>query len=167
MDDGMTFRKNQNSQEPVILVAVDFLDCSRLALHKAKSLLGMKPGRIIALHVIDHDFIAECLLRNVTYEGHLKKQLFMDAKQTLRTILKEEAIDGTLVEPVVCEGIPHLEINRKAEQYNAEMIVMGSCGMACDPNAIFFGGTTEKVLRFISRPVLCIPPETNINKSNL
>lgn len=161
----MISRQRPNSPETVILVAIDFLDCSRLALHKAKSLLGMKPGRIIVLHVIDHDFIAECLLRNVTDEGRLKKQLFMDAKQKLRTILQEEAMDGTLVEPVICEGIPHLEINKKAEQYDAEMIVMGSCGMACDSSAIFFGGTTEKVLRFISRPVLCIPPETEYRRA--
>jgi hypothetical protein len=30
--------------------------------------------------------------------------------------------------------------------------------MAGDSEAIFFGGTAEKVLRFISRPVLCVPP---------
>ncbi|TFG44899.1 MAG: universal stress protein [Candidatus Brocadiia bacterium] len=161
MDDGMTYRQSPNSLETVILVAVDFSDCSRLALRKAKLLLGERVGRIIALHVIDHDFIADCLRWNIGDEGNLKKQLFIDSKYRLKTFLQEEASEGTNIEAAICEGIPYMEINRKALQYNAEMIVMGSCGMACDPNAIFFGGTTEKVLRFISRPVLCMPPEKN------
>lgn len=158
MDEGTTSRKNPNSQEPVILVAVDFSDCSRLALRKARLLLDERPGRIIALYVIDHDFIAACLRWDIATEDNLKKQLFINAKNRLKTFLQEEVREKTNIEPVICEGIPYLEINRKAEQYNAEMIVMGSCGMACNPNAIFFGGTTEKVLRFIRRPVLCIPP---------
>jgi nucleotide-binding universal stress UspA family protein len=161
MDNRMTSRQSPNLQEAVILVAVDFSDCSRLALRKAKLLLGDRPGCIIALHVIDHDFIAACLRRDIADEGNLKKQLFMNAKHRLKTFLQEEVEERINVEPVICEGIPYMEINRKALQYNAEMIVMGSCGMACDPNAIFFGGTTEKVLRFISRPVLCMPPEKN------
>jgi len=159
MDNGITSRQNPNSQETVILVAVDFSDCSRLALRKAQLLFGEKPVRIIALHVIDHDFIAACLRHDIAAEGHLTKQLVMNAKNRLKTFLKEEAREGTNIEPVICEGIPYMEINRKAVHYNAEMIIMGSCGMACDPNAIFFGGTTEKVLRFISRPILCMPPE--------
>lgn len=59
---------------------------------------------------------------------------------------------------IVCEGVPFLEINRKAVENHAEMIVMGSRGKAGDINTIFFGSTTEKVLRFITRPVLCVPP---------
>ena len=90
MDDRMTSRQSPNFQEAVILVAVDFSDCSRLALRKAKLLLGDRPGYIIALHVIDRDFIATCLRRNIATEGHLKKQLFMDSKYRLKTFLQEQ-----------------------------------------------------------------------------
>jgi len=159
MDDRVNSRQSADVQETVILVAVDFSDCSRLALRKAMLLLNAKPGRIIALHVIDHDFIAACLGLNIATRDHLNKQMFMNAKHRLKTFIQEEAVERINVEPVICEGIPYREINRKAEKYNAEMIVMGSCGMACDPNAIFFGGTTEKALRFICRPILCIPPD--------
>jgi len=48
----------------------------------------------------------------------------------------------------------------KEVELDAEMIVIGSCGKADDMNTIFFGSTAEKILRFITRPVLCVPPET-------
>jgi len=44
------------------------------------------------------------------------------------------------------------------------MIIMGSKGKAEDMKTIFFGSTTEKVLRFITRPVLCVPPEVDYRK---
>jgi len=62
------------------------------------------------------------------------------------------------------KGFPHMEIARRAENFNVDMIVMGSCGMVGDTEAIFFGGTAEKVLRFISRPVLCVPPLSDERK---
>jgi hypothetical protein len=41
------------------------------------------------------------------------------------------------------------------------MIIFGSCGKTGNMSQIFFGSTAEKVLRFITRPVLCIPPESD------
>ncbi len=72
MDNGITSRQSPNSQEAVILVAVDFSDCSRLALRKAQLLLDEGPGCIIALHVIDYNFIAACLRRDIADDGNLK-----------------------------------------------------------------------------------------------
>jgi len=92
-------------------------------------------------------------------EGHIKKGLFLHAKAELRDLLREEGMDGDDVEAVVCEGVPFLEVNKKAVESNAEMIIMGSRGKMGDMESIFFGSTTEKVLRFITRPVLCVPPE--------
>jgi nucleotide-binding universal stress UspA family protein len=64
---------------------------------------------------------------------------------------------------VVCDGAPCIEINKKAVENDVDMIIMGSKGNSDDMKAIFFGSTTEKVLRFIKRPVLCIPPECHYN----
>ena len=61
---------------------------------------------------------------------------------------------------MVCEGVPFPEINKKAVENDADMIIIGSCGKTGDMSQIFFGSTAEKVLRFITRPVLCIPPES-------
>jgi nucleotide-binding universal stress UspA family protein len=140
-----------------VLVAIDFSDCSRLAIHKARTLAG-QGGRILALHVIERDFVKRCIRLGLGDEGQIKKTLFLRAKQKLRDLLRGQGLDGQDVEMVVCEGVPFLEINRRAVEGGAEMIIMGTCGKAAGMNAIFFGNTTEKVLRFITRPVLCVPP---------
>lgn len=142
-----------------ILVAVDFSHCSRRALQKARTLLGERPGRIIALHVVDQDFMEKCISHKLGTEGQIKKDLFLYAKTELKDMLHEEGMNGDDVEAVVCQGVPFLEINKKAVESNAEMIVMGSRGKMGNMKTIFFGSTTEKVLRFITRPVLCVPPE--------
>jgi nucleotide-binding universal stress UspA family protein len=146
------------SDSPMILVAVDFSECSKLALRKARALIAGKPGRIIALHVIDREFVGQCIRHRLGDEGIIKKKLFLEAKARLLKLLGEEGMTGDEMEVVVCEGIPFIEINRKAIENDADMIIMGSCGNAGDMNTIFFGSTAEKVLRFITRPVLCVPP---------
>lgn len=150
--------------EPIgaqLLVAVDFSDCSRRALRKARELISGGPARIIVLHVIDQRFVQECLRRRIGTPEQIKKQLFIEAKSQMKKFLQEEGLQGGSVKTIVCEGVPHLEITRHAHKFKADLIVMGSCGMVGDPDAIFFGGTAEKVLRFISRPVLCVPPASD------
>lgn len=141
-----------------MLVAIDFSSCSRRALQKAKELLGDKTARIVALHVVDDNFVKECVRRSLDEESEIRKRLFVHAKEKMRNFIREEGFQNGEIEPVVCAGTPFLEINKFADRYDVDMIVMGSCGMVGDTEAIFFGGTTEKVLRFLARPVLCIPP---------
>jgi nucleotide-binding universal stress UspA family protein len=141
-----------------LLVAVDFSDSSRRALHKASELISDSPSRLLLLHVIDQRFVNECLRHRIGSVEQIKKQLFIEAKSQLKKFLQEEGFDGGDVKTLVCEGVPHVEIAKHAEKFKVDLIVMGSRGMAGNPDAIFFGGTAEKVVRFISRPILCIPP---------
>jgi nucleotide-binding universal stress UspA family protein len=141
-----------------ILVALDFSECSKEAYRKACEIFQGKVGRIIALHVIDSDFVKRCITNHLGEAGHIKKNLFQDAKKRLNEFLEREERDGIEAEAVVCEGVPYLEINRKAQEFGADLIILGSCGRAGDTERIFFGTTAEKVLRFITYPVLCIPP---------
>jgi nucleotide-binding universal stress UspA family protein len=140
-----------------ILVAVDFSPCSLLALRKAKSILGKKPARIVVLHVIDKDFIERCVRHGLGPEEEINKKLFLAAKEKLDHVLRQEGMDVEHVEKLVCPGTPYLEINKKALQMDADMVVMGCSGNSGDMENIFFGSTTERVLRFIKRPVLCVP----------
>ena len=66
-------------------------------------------------------------------------------------------MEGELTKEIVCEGIPFLEINKKAVETGADLVVMGNRGNSGDMQTIFFGSTTERVLRFMKRPVLCVP----------
>ena len=142
------------------MVGADFSPCSRLAFRKACEMIAGNPGRIIALHVIDSNFIQTCINHSIGSEDALKKQMFIRAKGNLDEFIDAETSIALTVTPIVCEGIPYVEINKMAREYEADMIVLGSCGKSDDLDAIFFGSTTEKVLRFISRPVLCVPPDT-------
>jgi len=141
-----------------LLVSVDFSDCCRRALRKALVLVAHRKAEFIVLHVIDERFVKECIRLGLTIEDDIKKKLFIDAKAKLKTLVAEELPDST-AKPIVCEGVPYLEINRKAAELNADIIIIGSCGMAGNPENIFFGGTAEKVMRFTKRPVFCIPPK--------
>ena len=157
----MTFDDKKKSEERTFLVAIDFSDCARDALRQAKLFLAEKPARIIALHVIDHAFITECIRHEFGDESQIKKKLFLEAKAKLRDFLKQENMVEEHVKMVVCEGTPFLEINKKAVENDVDMIIIGSCGKTGGMSQIFFGSTAEKILRFITRPVLCIPPESD------
>ena len=148
----------------IILVAVDFSPYSALALRKVRSMVREKSDRILVLHVVDQDFVKSCVLNAIGEEKNIKQKLFLRAKEKLKNFLNQEGVDSEGVDQLICEGIPYLEINRQAALNDVEMIVMGSRGNSGDMNSIFFGSTTERVLRFIKRPVLCVPQE-EINKS--
>ena len=156
-------RQNGKSKAPKLLVAVDFSHCSRLALRRAKSWTASNNGKILILHVIDQDFVNHCTHQRLGTEKEIKKKLFINSKNKLRELLLSEEMDENNTQMIVCEGIPCMEINKKAVENDVEMIIMGSKGTSEDMRAIFFGSTTERVLRFIKRPVLCIPPECSYN----
>lgn len=153
----MALPKTPTPKSPTILIAVDFSPCSGVALRKARSLAAEKHRRMMVLHVIDHDFVEQCIRENLGNKREIKSKLFLNAKKKLRDFLRMEGLDGDKIEMVVREGTPFIEINKEAVECGAEMIVMGSRGHSGDMKAIFFGSTTERVLRFITRPVLCVP----------
>jgi nucleotide-binding universal stress UspA family protein len=157
MDDNSTKPGNTEKKDSIILVAVDFSSYSAVALRKAKAMLKKKSDRILALHVVDKEFVESCVLNALGEEKNIKKQLFLRAKEKLNNFLKQEGMVNENVDTLISEGIPYLEINRQAVLNDVEMIIMGSRGNSEEMNTIFFGSTTERVLRFIKRPVLCVP----------
>jgi len=152
-------KKQTGQKEYTVLVAVDFSPCSGHALRKAKLIMGRKPSRILVLHVIDHGFVKKCISKQIGTEGHIKKTLFTHAKARLKEFLRAEGMEGEPIEELIGEGIPFLEINKEAVEKGVDMVIMGNRGNSGDMQTIFFGSTTEKVLRFLKRPVLCVPME--------
>ena len=163
MENDQTKQETTKPENVTVLVAVDFSHCSGLALKKAKSWASSHDGKILALHVIDEGFVRSCIKQHLGTEEEIKQKLFTHSKKKLRQFLQREGIDENSTEMIVCEGTPCMEINRKAVENDVEMIIMGSKGNSEDMKSIFFGSTTERVLRFIKRPVLCIPPEWRYN----
>ena len=85
--------------------------------------------------------------------------MFLQAKKSLNDFLRAEGMEDKSIKKLICEGIPFLEINKKAFETGVDMVIMGNRGNSGDMQTIFFGSTTERVLRFMSRPVLCVPTE--------
>jgi nucleotide-binding universal stress UspA family protein len=151
--------ENGKSKGPTVFVAVDFSYCSKLALRMAKSWAAANDGKILVLDVIDRGFVRHCIDQKLGTEEEIKSKLFVNAKRKLREFIFREVIDENEAQTIICEGMPCVEINTKAVENDVDMIVMGSKGNSGDMKSIFSGSTTERVLRFIKRPVLCIPPE--------
>lgn len=159
MENGRSGKRQAERKGYTVLVAIDFSPCSAQALRYATSILGRKPGRILALHVIDRDFVDKCIHNELGTEGHIKKTLFLHAKARLKNFLRTEGTEGEDIEEMICQGMPFIEINKKAVETDADIVVMGNRGNSGDMKTIFFGSTTERVLRFMKRPVLCVPME--------
>jgi nucleotide-binding universal stress UspA family protein len=161
----MVVKKEENEKndrkEYTVLVAVDFSQCSAQALREAKSIMGRKPDRILILHVIDQNFLERCITDQIGTEEHIKKTLFLQAKKRLSEFLSAEDLEGYQIEELICEGIPFLEINKKAVETGVDMVIMGNRGTSGDMRTIFFGSTAERVLRFMKKPVLCVSIEEN------
>jgi len=159
----MVIKKGDNerpkSKEYKVLVAVDFSPSSARALRRAKSIMGRKPDRILVLHVIDRNFVEKCINSQIVAKKDIRKTLFLQAKKSLKDFLCSECMEDEPIEKLICEGIPFLEINKKAVETGVDMVIMGNRGNSGDMQTIFFGSTTERVLRFMSRPVLCVPIE--------
>lgn len=160
MDQDISVDADKGPRRKTILVALDFSECSKAAFRKAYDMFDGRIERIVALHVIDSTFVERCVAHRLGEEPKIKRDLFMEAKKRLREFLEREKRNGVETEALVSEGVPYLEINNKAHAFNVDLIIIGSRGRAADTEEIFFGTTAEKVLRFITYPVLCIPPET-------
>jgi len=156
------YRNQKMDKGYTVLVAVDFSQCSAQALQKAKSIMGRKPDRILILHVIDQSFVEKCITDRLGTEGHIKKTLFLQAKKRLKEFLSAAHMEGYQLEELICEGIPFLEINKKAVETGVDMVIMGNRGTSGDMRTIFFGSTAERVLRFMKKPVLCVSIEEDV-----
>jgi nucleotide-binding universal stress UspA family protein len=160
--EGNSTKGDQGSQKgPTYLVAIDFSPCSVLALRRAKTLLGGKPGRIALIHVIDQDFLKTCSRSQLGSEKALMQRLSVQARSKVACLLRQEGLGEEDVDVIICKGVPFIEINRWAVQTKAEIVLMGSRGASGNMKTIFFGSTAERVLRFMKRPVLCVPPGEN------
>ena len=152
-------KNRSNIKEYKVLVAVDFSACSAHALKSSKLIMGRKPDHICVLHVIDNDFVEKCISSGLGTASQIKKTLFIEARERLKIFLQGQNLATNSIEVEVTGGTPFLEINRKAIEKDVDIVIMGTHGTSGDMKTTFFGSTTERVLRFIKKPVLCVPIE--------
>ena len=140
---------------PSILCPIDFSEASAGALRYAAAIATHFATRLIVLSVED-PLLTEALDlgAGVVWEPELCKR---DMRRfAAKTFGKDEPVLA-LLEYEVAVGKPAPEILRVARERSCDLIVISTHGLT-GVRKLFFGSTTERVLRETSRPVLVVPP---------
>lgn len=139
---------------PSILCPVDFSDASRGALRYAAAVAGHFGTRLIVMTVED-PLLTEALDLGagvVWKPEDTQKELVDFAAKTFG----DEAPHGVTLEYEVAVGKPAAEILRVSRERSCDLIVISTHGLT-GMRKLFFGSTTERVLRETTRPVLITP----------
>jgi nucleotide-binding universal stress UspA family protein len=135
---------------PKILCAVDFSPCSRLTSHYGRELAARLGSDLVLLHV--KPSIAE-VYENIAPE--LATYISHDDAALLETFNDFSGDWAGRYEKIISSGVPHEEILRSAETIGADLIIMGAKGLS-RLERFLLGGTTEKVVRRATCPVLTV-----------
>lgn len=141
---------------PSVLCPVDFSEASRSALGYAAAIADHFGARLTILAVDDpllSDVVAAAD-REFSLEDETLDELRRFSAETLE---RHRAGAGT-VEFRVVVGTPAQEILRQASEMGPDLIVMSSQGRT-GVRRMFFGSTTERVLRETAVPVLVTPDD--------
>lgn len=132
-----------------VLCPVDFSESSRVALGHAAVIADHFGARLIALAVDEPFLVDAAAMAGFTA---LQDETRRELQRVCHAVLGDRRA-GRDVELRVTAGKPALEILREAERADAGLIVMSSRGQT-GVRKMFFGSTTEGVLRETTRPVL-------------
>jgi nucleotide-binding universal stress UspA family protein len=140
-----------------IVCPVDFSDSSMRALEYARSLAGEADAELTVTHVVTPGFeipfdypVGETSLTL----AEAQKLYEMDAKRRLDTVTSGDT-EACTVRPLLTRGKPWKEILRIVAQVQADLVVMGVQGRSA-ADLMFFGSTTQHVVRQATCPVLTI-----------
>ncbi len=136
-----------------ILCPVDFSAHAAHALRHAAALAGLARARLTVAWVTDPLLAQAAVVYVLDPHGE-------QARADLREFVAATLPIGApwLPEPqlVITVGKPEEEILKIARQQSADLIVMGTHGLS-GYRKMFFGSTTERVLRHATTPVLAVP----------
>lgn len=133
-----------------IIVPVDFSKHSYYALEVGATLARRIDATLFVLHILDLPHMA-------LDDGDTPASIFMlkQVKKRMAETLKKPYLEGLNVEDEVVYDQPIDYISEKANDINADLIVMGTHGASGSKEA-FIGSNTEKVVRTADIPVLAI-----------
>lgn len=139
-----------------ILCAVDFSDCSMRALTYAMSLAQEADAQLIAVHVLElREDVAERIKFPIANLEEYRKRYEQDSRERLEQAIPESVRAYCRVETQVVAGRAYREILRIAEEQRSDLIVIGVQGRG-PVDRLFFGSTTNHVVRQASCPVLTL-----------
>lgn len=140
-----------------ILVAVDLSDPSIAALKTARALAEARGATLAIVHVVAsvgdvQPFFPQSYGINATHTVELAR---LAGEALERRVSEVEGCSGA--ERFVELGIPYAEIVRRAEAWNADLVVVGSRGKTGISRALL-GSVAEHVVRVAHCPVLISRP---------
>jgi nucleotide-binding universal stress UspA family protein len=147
------------SHTPLVLCAVDFSPpTGEIVRHAAALAAGPRPdgdsrAPLTLLHAIEPLLVQAAAM--TTDAGQLEEEI----RKALAAVAATVASAATARPPAleVRVGLPHVEILKAAADVQASLIVMGPQGQT-GAARIFFGSTTQRVLRETVTPTLVVPP---------
>ena len=152
-----------------ILYATDLSDNSAYVFRYAINFAKKYDAGIVILHVLEqlsmtanpitHSYLTKEEVKKISEEksayvkDHIKKQLKIFCEKEL----KNDSECADRVESIeLCVGFPPDVILRKADEFNCDVIVMGTHGKGIIRNTLL-GSSSKRVLRRTRKPVLIIP----------
>ena len=138
-----------------VLCPVDFSDHCRLALGLGARLARASGARLSIVYVNDPLLAAAA----ATYdEQAMARQTDDELRSFLASAVGADPLSGD-VHIEVAEGQPADQIVSAAVRLGADVIVMSTQGVT-GARTLFFGSTTEGVLKHARIPVLVVPPRS-------
>jgi nucleotide-binding universal stress UspA family protein len=145
-----------------ILCAVDFSDCSLHALEYAISLAQEADAQLTVLHVLGEesdvtpDAYGAIIMNDLETLADFRKRHEDAARKRLKEVVPGSVAEYCSVETRVSRGVkPSREILRIAAEQRTDLIVVGVQGRGA-ANLMFFGSTTNHVVREATCPVLTV-----------
>jgi nucleotide-binding universal stress UspA family protein len=142
-----------------LLVPLDFSPFSEAVFDQAVQLLMGEKRLVFALHVVDPSLAEFAAVHGLGSRDEVLKLMRARAQGELARF-QSRAPKGVDVQVILSEGVPFIEIIRKAADFQVGAVVMGKHGAHGTIEKLLFGSTAERVLRGSTRPVIVIPAET-------
>jgi nucleotide-binding universal stress UspA family protein len=143
-----------------IVVPTDFSETSQDALGVACEIARACSSRVHLLHVV-----TDLRREPWTLDGaginfyQLQQQWVEAAERTLAGVALDPKLDPRHVTRAVVTGSPDKEIVSYAQDYQADLIVMGTHGYG-GVRRFLLGSVADRVIRAAICPVVTVPPKT-------
>jgi nucleotide-binding universal stress UspA family protein len=146
----MTFRS--------ILCPVDFSEYSREALRYADD-IARRTGGVLSVVYVNDPALFLAAAAAVHRRPHSLRRTLTELERFVDASIGAERRPACSV----LEGNPAAEILNAARRLKSDLIVMGTHGLK-GFDKLFFGSTTDQVLRRVTVPLLAVPPSNRSTK---
>lgn len=149
---------HESIQFDSLLVPVDFSPASEAALAKALDLASSSESSVIVLHVLEPTLVDFAVEHGWGSHREVMERMRARAEEKLNGYRKLNT-RKVEIDTLVSEGVPFVEILKKAKDFAVDAIVIGKIGIRGEIEKLLFGSTAEKVLRASVFPVIVFPQD--------